>query len=101
MADPLRVVEGHDFELQSVHEDRPYWYTVDDFIDRYGYRREALVKLFGDATPCLDGELGWTVATVVRVERDVIAPALRIAQSSFVNATSAEDALTRVGFDLL
>ncbi|QII04379.1 hypothetical protein BH93_02470 [Rhodococcoides fascians A25f] len=100
MADPLRVVEGHDFELQPVHQERPYWYTVDDLIDRYGYRREALVQLFGSATPCLGGELGWTVSTVVKVERDIIAPALRLAKASFVNATSADDALTRVDFDL-
>jgi hypothetical protein len=101
MANPLRVVEGHDFELESVHEDRPYWYTVDDLVDLYGYRREALVQLFGAATPCLGGDLGWTVSTVVKVERDVIAPALRLAKASFVNTTSAEDALIRVDIDQL
>lgn len=87
--------------VMSMHDVLDYWYTVDDLVDRYGYRREALVHLFGDATPCLDGELGWTVPTVVKVERDVIAPALRLAKTSFVNASSTEEALARVGFDLL
>lgn len=98
MTDLLRVDQGHDLHSESTRPDRSYWYTVDDLVDHLGYRREVLVDLFGDATPCLDGELGWSVACVAKVERDVIAPALRLAKESFVDAESADVALARVDF---
>jgi hypothetical protein len=94
----LRVDEGHDLHPESNHRERSYWYTVDDLIDHLGYRREALVDLFGDATPCLDGEFGWTVSSVAKVEREVIAPALRLAKTSFVDDESADITLARVDF---
>ncbi|OZC91752.1 hypothetical protein CH254_04540 [Rhodococcus sp. 06-412-2C] len=94
----LRVEEGHDLHPESTRPDRSYWYTVDDLVDHLGYRRKALVDLFGDATPCLDGEFGWTVSSVAKVEREVIAPALRLAKTSFVDDESADVTLARVDF---
>lgn len=86
MSDEFRLDEGHQLHPNDPSDQRKHWLTADDLVIRYEYRREALVSLFGDATPGPDGIIGWTNSSVTKVEREVISPAFELLRSSFISS---------------
>lgn len=78
---------------QYVHNPRDDWYTENDLVES-GYRREALVDLFGKPVPGHDGIIGWTVSSVAKIEQTQLAPAYELLQSAFGAFNDAADTMT-------
>ncbi|MFA3899740.1 hypothetical protein ACKAMS_32465 [Rhodococcus sp. 5A-K4] len=90
MPEPTTPSTGDDWlvtELQRaqdeyVHDPRNDWYTEDDLVEN-GYRREALVDLFGKPIEGHDGIVGWTVSSVTKIEQTQLAPAYELLKDAF------------------
>lgn len=85
-------------ELQSttdeyVHDPRDDWYTENDLVEM-GYRREALVDLFGKPIPGHDGLIGWTVSSVSKIEQTQLTPAYELIEAAFGAFNDAADTMT-------
>ncbi|MDQ0284782.1 hypothetical protein [Rhodococcoides fascians] len=76
---------------------RDLWCTEDDLVED-GYRREALVELFGNTTEGPDGIVGWTAASVAKIEELVLEPAYRLVADSFQSFDDAGTMQARVGY---
>ncbi|CAB4898437.1 unannotated protein [freshwater metagenome] len=109
MSEPATQSPDNDWhvkELQRgqneyVHNRRDDWYTEDDLVES-GYRRGALVDLFGKPVPGHDGIIGWTVSSVAKIEQTQLAPAYELLQSAFGAFNGAADTMTsRVAYSSL
>ncbi|OZF42289.1 hypothetical protein CH293_26545 [Rhodococcus sp. 14-2470-1b] len=78
---------------ENVHNPRDDWYTANDLVES-GYRRDALVDLFGKPTPGHDGLIGWTVSSVSKIEQTQLAPAYELLESAFGAFNDAADTMT-------
>ena len=82
---------------------RDAWYTEDELVS-LGYRREALVELFGSPTRGPDELTGWTAASVAKIEETQLAPAFDLLEMAFDNKElddAADIMRVRVSFDQL
>ncbi|MEW1935517.1 hypothetical protein AB0362_25340 [Rhodococcus sp. NPDC079359] len=101
MSEPATPSTGDDWletELprvkdEHVHDPRDDWYTEDDLVEN-GYRREALVDLFGHPIPGHDGVPGWTVSSVAKIELTQLAPAYELLRSAFGTFDDEADTMT-------
>lgn len=78
---------------EYVHDPRDDWYTENDLVES-GYRREALVDLFGKPIPGHDGLIGWTVSSVSKIEQTQLAPAYELLELAFGAFNDAADTMT-------
>ncbi len=78
---------------EYVPNPRDDWYTENDLVES-GYRREALVDLFGKPVPGHDGIIGWTVSSVAKIEQTQLAPAYELLRSAFGAFNGAADTMT-------
>lgn len=88
--EPCRISEGSALHADDPDPLRQYWYTADDLVDTFGYRRDALEGLFGEATPGPGGLVGWTTSVVWKIESEVIVPAVELLESSFRDQESID-----------
>lgn len=87
------VKELQRVQAEYVHNPRDDWYTENELVES-GYRREALVDLFGKPVPGHDGIIGWTVSSVAKIEQTQLAPAYELLQSAFGAFNDAADTMT-------
>ncbi len=78
---------------EYVPDPRDDWYTESDLVEM-GYRREALVDLFGKPIPGHGGLIGWTVSSVSKIEQTQLAPAYELLESAFGAFSDAADTMT-------
>lgn len=77
---------------EYVHNPRDDWYTENDLVES-GYRRDALVDLFGKPIPGDNGLIGWTVSSVSKIEQTQLAPAYELLESAFGAFNDAADTM--------
>lgn len=92
----VQLLQGTDTESTSVSmptarrnpqvwvkEQEDDWYTADQLVDRFGYKREALEQIFGRPTEGPNGLVGWPESTVDHIVSTVVDPAVALIKSLF------------------